>query len=32
LFKEKAFKKREGELNKYVLEEIRKDREDKKID
>jgi hypothetical protein len=28
LFKEKVFKKREGELKKYVLEEIRKDRED----
>jgi hypothetical protein len=28
LFKEKVFKKREGELKKYILEEIRKDRDD----
>jgi hypothetical protein len=28
LFKDKIFKRREGELKKYILEEIRKDRDD----
>ncbi len=28
LFKDKVFRKRVGELRKYILEEIRKDRED----
>ena len=28
LFRDKVFKRRVGELRKYILEEIRKDRED----
>jgi hypothetical protein len=28
LFRDKVFKRRVGELKKYILEEIRKDRED----
>jgi hypothetical protein len=32
LFKQRIFSKRVGELRKYILEEIKKDREDEQID
>jgi hypothetical protein len=31
-YKERVFKKRVGELRRYILDEIRKDREDEQID